>query len=203
MNLVKDLEQAQFGPAWFFQAPYDKIVVVGEKGFTSSKKRGNYDRDDSFYDFRRKGVAQPGEKPWFCFWNATLLETFIYVNNTSSGASAAALTTSSSPSITAAPTTTAPGQYARPSFLPTYPNIIKVEERRIPNSPKPYCNQMQILDDGTAVPNLDEDGDAIRIELDETVPVYQSPTKRGEDGSYLGLQERQSNQQCTCVWITS
>jgi hypothetical protein len=229
MELVKDLEQTQLGPAWFFQIPYNKIVVVPENTFSLSSNKKRWirrdDHDDHLADWKRKSIAQPGEKPWFCFWNGTLLETFIYVNHTSG--SAFSMTTPAankrdsvpSPTATASSETSAVSvsitstagspQYTKPVLLPSYPNIIKVEERRLPNSPTPYCSQMEIQPDGTAVYSLDDDNNPITIDLNETEPVYNLPSrsKRGNLGNLEswdgGLAGRQSTQQCTCVWLTS
>jgi len=61
-------------------------------------------------DWQRKGVAQPGDKPWFCYWDGTLLEAFVYANTTSRAAAAAAaavaVVSNSLTSPTPSPTTT-------------------------------------------------------------------------------------------------
>jgi hypothetical protein len=86
LSLVSDTQELSRGPAWFFQLPYDKLVVLPENAFaaTSSKRdnnNNNRDSDHSPSSFSRKNVAQPGDKPWFCYWNNTLLEVFLYVSN--------------------------------------------------------------------------------------------------------------------------
>lgn len=102
MTLVRDFDDPEYGPAWFFQVPYSKVVVLqehvfeglivkavdedGEKFEYPLKKRtgttrGTQKRDP--HDRRRKGVANPGDKPWFCYWRGTLLEGFLYPNTTS------------------------------------------------------------------------------------------------------------------------
>ncbi|KAA8566772.1 hypothetical protein EYC84_009872 [Monilinia fructicola] len=105
----------------------------------------------------RKGVAQAGDKPWFCYWNGTLLEAFIYVNETSSSGSSTV--TSSYPSATPnggyggygtntwssdVPSSTSGVQSQDssssgssqpnepPQFLPQYSKVYKIAERRIP-----------------------------------------------------------------------
>ena len=113
--LVDDLDDSEYGPAWFFQVAYPKLVVLQESTFSTSLTtldqeadltpetpsgttvvREGYDgykrdlaedaaaeKDKRATDRVRKGVAQPGDKPWFCYWNGTLLEVFIYPNTTS------------------------------------------------------------------------------------------------------------------------
>jgi hypothetical protein len=116
MSLVTDSEDPERGPAWFFQIPYNKVVILEEDNLAMSHSKRDVDPPSSSAGSMRKGVAQPGEKPWFCFWNGTLLETFIYVNETSSGASQSSSTTlSSAPSKTA----TAMSSYASGLFSAT------------------------------------------------------------------------------------
>jgi len=87
LNLVIDSQDPAQGPAWFFEMTYDKLVILPENAFTtgssSNRKRKEphvHDRDHPFKSFEnRKNILQPGDKPWFCYWNGTLLETFIYV----------------------------------------------------------------------------------------------------------------------------
>lgn len=88
LNLVSDSQDLSRGPAWFFELPYNKLVILPEGALSvASSKRDLENLEDRSYnsagDFTsRKGVAQPGDKPWFCYWNGTLLETFIYVSIT-------------------------------------------------------------------------------------------------------------------------
>lgn len=83
LNLVTDSQEPSRGPAWFFELPYNKLVILPEGALTApSSKRDLEERDghpaSDFMD--RKNVAEPGDKPWFCYWNGTLLEAFIYVS---------------------------------------------------------------------------------------------------------------------------
>jgi hypothetical protein len=84
LSLVTDSQEPGRGPAWFFELPYNKLVILQEDALSGSgsahtKRDGHGERDHSVSDFMRKQVAQPGDKPWFCYWNGTLLEAFIYV----------------------------------------------------------------------------------------------------------------------------
>lgn len=83
LNLVSDSQNLARGPAWFFEIPYNKLVIIPEALLSepSSKRDLEVRKDYPAHDFTsRKNVAQPGDKPWFCYWNGTLLETFIYVS---------------------------------------------------------------------------------------------------------------------------
>jgi len=161
LTLVNDSEYPGWGPAWFFQMPYNKMVVLRKESLSmsSSSKRGY--KTSQFMG--RLGVAQVGEQPWFCYWNGTLLETFIYVNETSSSAAAATsraagatYTSGTNTYSSDVPTNTGSGSQQsgnpssggssrgsggsggssggpqNPQFLLPYPKIYKVVERRIP-----------------------------------------------------------------------
>ncbi|KAL2355380.1 hypothetical protein BJ546DRAFT_685977 [Cryomyces antarcticus] len=98
--LVQDIEDPGRGPAFFFQTLYDKIVVVSDDDFSPGgpdpvKKRQPFARPP----ISRKQLAI-GEQPWFCFWNQTVLELFIYATQNAShntNTSAAVPTTSTTP----------------------------------------------------------------------------------------------------------
>jgi len=52
--------------------------------------------------------------------------------------------------------------------LPVFPYIVKIEERRIPNNPiEPYCQKMQLLNDGRLGPVGDASGNPIVVQLNE------------------------------------
>jgi hypothetical protein len=89
LNLVIDSQDPSSGPAWFFEMTYDKVVILPPNTFppsANSKRReeerhNDRDQGQPVGGFTgRKNVLQPGDKPWFCYWNGTLLETFIYVS---------------------------------------------------------------------------------------------------------------------------
>jgi hypothetical protein len=84
LNLVTDSQDPSRGPAWFFELPYDKLVILPENAFTSSSSKRDIEYRDSDHSqppLSRDDVAQTNDKPWFCYWNGTLLEAFIYVSN--------------------------------------------------------------------------------------------------------------------------
>lgn len=203
LTLVKDKapEGDRYGLAWNFQTYYRKLVIVPENQLSAppSRKRGSNERrsndgpGDSF--LKQKAVAQSGDKPWFCYWNDTILETFIYINSTSrSGAQAASASAASasiaqtalaSSSQTQSATTTATAASASTTgskpmiMLDGYPKVAKVEEIRPSGAKPPYCVQMDIQSDGSATPRLGSDGKNIIINLNEVEP------------------------ECRCVWLVT
>ena len=225
MNLFTDSQDPERGPAWFFEMPYSKIVVVPQDALSvSSAKRDAWSQAWAG-NFLQKGVAQPGEMPWFCYWNGTLLETFIYVNQTSSAGYQTTATnspTGTAQSTQGASSTNPPSvptsssaplsSYGNPAFLAAYPKVIKVEERRIPSGPHtvpPYCVQQVINGDGTATPALNSTNQPITIYLNETEPLSVSPItdKRSMfdtiENRDWHIRERQAPTSCGCVWLAT
>jgi len=256
MELVLDLDYRAYGPAYHFSARYDKLVILPpeELNLGSGLKK----RDDQKY--RQHFQVKPGDYPWFCYWNGTYVEGYIYSEDNSTAASftsfptqwptptssesgtsstaavtvAAAMATTSSSSLSAS---TQPAAVAAtpssvpmngviphagrdtssdassPPRMPPYPRIVKVEERRLPNSPQPYCQQMLLLDNGQITPAPAPNDSPIRIWLQESDPSYQeyfaaqsteAPTsdKKGKRQSPSGMQRRSDPPDaCHCQWM--
>ena len=78
---VQDNDYPDHGPAFYFESLYDKIVVLPESAFpvpgANNKQKRQWTLPPGWGT--QKQVVSPGEKPWFCVWNKTLIETFIYV----------------------------------------------------------------------------------------------------------------------------
>jgi hypothetical protein len=136
LSLVTDFDDPEYGPAWFFQVPFRKLVVLHEDALampTAGSSRLRRRGAGGAAEWQRKGVAQPGDKPWFCYWDGTLLEAFVFANTTSRAAAAAAaaavaVVSSTLTSPTPSPTITpfygayVGGPYGPGSFgLPTTP----------------------------------------------------------------------------------
>jgi hypothetical protein len=154
LGFAIDTSDTSLGPALFFEAKFDKLVVVPDSKFqqSSSVSARAWPGDEDFLSLlSRKQVAQPGDKPWFCWWNQTQMEFFIYVNQTTSGTSTDA--TASTNDQMAASTAAADSASKRGVSIPSYPRKIKVDERRDqPGAVAPYCQQMQVNSVGQASP---------------------------------------------------
>ncbi|OCK82201.1 hypothetical protein K432DRAFT_293758 [Lepidopterella palustris CBS 459.81] len=226
LSLVLDQDYPHFGPAFHFQGMYNKVVVLENfaagAGLRARDPGNNKDQDDdddgssssSNHNFHHRSEVQPGDFPWYCYWNQTFIEGYLYVQDNSSAAtdmgssSTSGATTSppSSPSSSSPtskpdtsrasiistsaftyPTTYPSGSFSWPTTHPTsipyvhrrdprppaYPRIVKIEERRLPGSPQPYCQKMQVLDNGNLVQAINSIGGAIIINLQETDPSLQ------------------------------
>lgn len=160
LTLEYDKRNVSAGPALFFWDYFDKIVIIPESELPRSSRR----RRDANLDTRgitwteedvseahlqarssrtiRRQIGETGEKPWFCVWNATVIEAFIFVNQT-----------------TSKPTNEG-GLYPKP--------VLFKETRRSSNAVSPYCQQFQILNDGTTGPLMDDNGNPIMSYIAET-----------------------------------
>lgn len=110
LMLMGDKDGMEKGPAWFFQQQYTKVVVISEQDWNRDAgykrrwikfpQRRPKSRRFNFGEYRSpQGIAPITAKPWFCYWNNTVLEGFIYVTQNSSdqteSTSSEAYTTSS------------------------------------------------------------------------------------------------------------
>ncbi|QDS75221.1 hypothetical protein FKW77_000271 [Venturia effusa] len=121
---VQDLAEPGRGPALHFQTTYDKLVILQEGQFGQGKRKRDVPQygSGSPTDYTPLGEHRPGESPsvppphgggfhrksmmlqtgdspWFCYWNQTFIEGFIYVGqkSTSSGGQSDAGTAAATP----------------------------------------------------------------------------------------------------------
>ncbi|KAF2644720.1 hypothetical protein P280DRAFT_443686 [Massarina eburnea CBS 473.64] len=228
LQLVSDLDYKGYGPAWHFSARYDKLVVLSPDEFAGGSSLRKRQGDKTRHRFQ----ILPGDSPWLCYWNQTYIEGYIYVKNNSTAATMTGYPTPnptdpfgpmempSSGSTAAATTTPAPtgasGRRKRedlpPPFprLPPYPRIVKIEERRLRDAPQPYCQKMQLLDNGTLAPATNSNGGTIVVMLQETDPSTEDflvgrppspvPSNATEKKRHLDKRSDPSDA-CHCQWM--
>ena len=167
LMLVNDKDDSGKGPAYVFQQPYDKLVIVHEGdlpgGVQNSKRsflkrwlygngpeslgsltgRQENDENDAWTS---QLTAKPGDKPWFCYWNNTILEGFIFVTqDANSSASASDATPSAAATSLGSDSSEGTRLKRQNPASPLYPKSVKIEERRPSKPSQAYCQQMQIL----------------------------------------------------------
>lgn len=217
INLVIDRDSPDAGNAYQFQVLYNKLVILSHSTFNQSST-GYQSKKRSPVQLERRDLLA-GERPWFCYWNNTMLEGFIYLDH----AKSETLTPSSTAASNTSASATAPCKVhglseepadSKSTECPTaeenlantvdnniYTGNVKLEERRIAGSPSPYCTQMQILDNGIAAPVVDPDsGDAITINLQENDPTV-------EAYNAAGMSRRKTKRglvagSCHCQWFS-
>lgn len=191
---VRDQGSPDLGIAMQLQTTYDKLVVLSSDKLNISP---NANRARSMPGpvmplWQRKAVS-PSDNPWFCYFNDTFLEAFIFVQNNTAAtqmsinatAAAAASVTSTSTSLyssSAAPSTIQIGSSkststpikARDNGSPNgiYPKIVKLEERRLQSPPgSAFCKQMQYVQASGGFEPLMVNNQAVQIILNETDPI--------------------------------
>ena len=182
LMVMNDKNDRSKGPAYFFQQLYNKTVILRSEDFVPGSYKRWSTGDIEAAESRAKrarglaaqaNIAQPSDKPWYCFWNGTILEGFIYATednddevetssaplapaSTSFGTSGlgASLTFALQPitSLPYSPSSVTNGPLPkRQATGSPCPKVVKIEERRTQRSPPPYCQQMLILDSGLPV----------------------------------------------------
>jgi hypothetical protein len=228
LHWASDVNNQSLGPAAFFQSLYNKVVIVpgGALNASSSNHRrdegSRYDNMDSILDVRDMSGSREvaaGDTPWYCYWNNTLVEGFIYTTqnasdaspNPSGGSSGTAYVAATGQNMTSPPPlSNGPPDHDGPPGLspqkrdgtsqpPFFSKILKIEERRDPDwiESAPYCQQMQILNDGRAGVALDGHGNPIIVTLQEVKGTYKRREKRG-------IEERSPDvgwSKCHCQWM--
>ncbi|KAL4780225.1 hypothetical protein BJX76DRAFT_55290 [Aspergillus varians] len=157
LDLVMDTTDLSLGPALSFFTFFDKLVVVPEDTFSSSdvEKRTVSEEEVFAGVYHRKRESDVGDRPWFCWWNSTALEFFLYINQTTkesryslSGSSSS--NDSSTDDADNKVYTTDSLSKRSDSSLSNYPRRIKMDEKRDnAEAHAPYCQQMQVMKDGS------------------------------------------------------
>ncbi|EED19588.1 conserved hypothetical protein [Talaromyces stipitatus ATCC 10500] len=188
LSIMIDKEDPQLGPALFFQSLFNKLVIVQDSPEMQAK-RSLSERDTSSNGYGQ-GQTQDTTyaKPWFCWWNETQIEIFIYLNQTQDG-TGSHMTSAAAQPTTGSSTTSTTGShkrdlYERDSIAGVYPRKFKVKENRInPSAPQAYCQQMQFNSDNSLTPIVGR-----RFNVNETAPT----------GSHDGTRPPP----CYCEWMT-
>ena len=220
LTIMNDKNDRGQGPAYFFQQHYNKTVILRSEEFDAGSYKRWSTRDIEAAESRAKQgrgfvaknkIAQPSDKPWYCFWNETVLEGFIYARQPNGHAiqTSAPLASAPTPFGTSNPSSATSGQMPKrqATGLPC-PKRVKLEERRTNLSPTPYCQQMQILNTGNAVPadppvsqTLVEDEPAKQNRLlDDDDDSGQSRTTNGPIRKSVRNMESTPGA-CECQWV--
>ncbi|KAJ5793538.1 hypothetical protein N7457_000137 [Penicillium paradoxum] len=199
LRMAIDTTDVGMGPALFFLSPFDKLVIVPEDTFSSSLSKRSWVEDawaqaDTYKTLKQ--TAEVGDKPWFCWWNNTMMEFFMYVNQSTSYS---ASSTASLDSHMAASTAGLSDNSKRDPATVEYPRRIKMEERRDdPSREPPYCQQMQIRSNG-GLALLS--GQIINIKENEPTPTTTYTNYNGGTAQTFTAQASYSSS-CYCVSLT-
>ncbi|KAL4915328.1 hypothetical protein BDW62DRAFT_188778 [Aspergillus aurantiobrunneus] len=154
LDLVMDTSDLSLGPALSFFTFFDKLVIVPEDTFSSSDvSKRSVSEGEVFAGIRHhKRESDVGDRPWFCWWNSTVMEFFVYINQTTKESRYSVSGSSSESDSDKDPKvyTTDSLSKREDSSLSNYPRRIKMEEKRDnAEAHAPYCQQMQVMDNGS------------------------------------------------------
>jgi hypothetical protein len=77
-SLVTDLDHPNLGPAYHFQTFYSKLVVLPAAALTPNTSANKRSLHVAPLEVR---AIPSNDQPWFCWFNETLIEGFVYVNH--------------------------------------------------------------------------------------------------------------------------
>jgi hypothetical protein len=151
------------GSAQYTSITYDKLVILPSAMIsTTGSRKAKRLSENHLILSRQTTSTQAGDQPWFCWFNSTILEIFIYSNQS------------------IATNSPAQNNVTTDSGLPEYLRLLKLRESfpaaaaaaaAATNStdsaaPTAYCEKMQILDNLETVPIGDLD--TVSIQTDGT-----------------------------------
>lgn len=202
LSLMMDTSDLSRGPALFFYALFDKLVILPQDTFSASSasnKRGIPDSDILSNSIHRKELAQNGDKPWFCWWNSTTMEFFLYINETAKQAQFDSSTATLPPDdFVSTPTPTSYGHSSQSSNLSSYPRKIKMGERRdYPEAKAPYCQQMELLGSGQV-----RTYSPATIQIQEVEPTPTTTLKGDGSATQTYTAKAEYESACYCVSLT-
>ncbi|KAE8145042.1 hypothetical protein BDV25DRAFT_145031 [Aspergillus avenaceus] len=197
LTVMMDSNDLSLGPALTFFSLFDKLVILPQDTFSSSSvsKRSVNEDEVLANSYRRLQVARAGDKPWFCWWNSTVMEFFMYLNQSTKVDNYGPTTTT----LFATQTTgTASVATATSTSIPDYPLRIKMEEKRdYSGAQNPYCQQMQVLRDGSVSPVSHQ-----RIQIKELEPTPTTTLKYSGSATQTYTAKAQYESVCYCVSLT-
>ena len=194
LRTVLDTNDLGLGPALFFYDVIDKLVIVHEQVFpaggasqSSPAKKRDYGSDSPVAT-----TLRPGDRPWYCWWNSTIMEFYMYLDTDLGGnGTSSAMSTWNGSQETASS--------ADQMSASVYPRMVKMEEKRnYPGAKSPYCQQMQVGADGDVAPF--PSSSTVNIEEAEPMP---SPTMVSSDGADpMRIAKTDYGSNCYCVSLS-
>jgi len=204
LTLVDDLDDPNLGPAYHFQGTFNKLVILEESsGFMKGTKRSPGDRAPP-PDQAHGNVVQPGERPWYCYWNGTMIEGYLYRSPTGNQVIEPLTSMKITTISTTVPIDVLSSPTAQPE-LPKAPFIAKIEERRLPeNDSPPACQQMQLTVGGSMVPVTDANGNTIVVKVEEKDPTFEEYHYWSPRNERMMKDKRADPlNSCHCQWMWS
>ncbi|KIX99869.1 uncharacterized protein Z520_04505 [Fonsecaea multimorphosa CBS 102226] len=123
MQPYNDKEDDQLGVALFFSVLFDKLIIVPADQL--SPEPGPMKRSVSALELAGRGLPYPGanylsigDKPWYCFWNSSVSEFWVFLDQNMNDAYETYSSTSTITSVSSNPTNT--GSHSMTQNAPVY-----------------------------------------------------------------------------------
>ncbi|KAL2854399.1 hypothetical protein BJY01DRAFT_205548 [Aspergillus pseudoustus] len=204
LSLAMDTSDLSLGPALSFFTFFDKLIVVPEDTLSSADITSRSVPEEQITGAYTKRASDVGDRPWFCWWNSTVMEFFLYINQTTkvtrydtSSSSTDLNSTDDNDDDNKALTTDSLSKRGDNSS-DYYPRRIKMEEKRdYAEAQAPYCQQMQVMHDGSikAVSPA-----TIGISVNKPTPATTVAGTGSATETYTAMAQYQSI--CYCVSLT-
>ncbi|CAO2652133.1 Nn.00g004160.m01.CDS01 [Neocucurbitaria sp. VM-36] len=165
------------GPAYHFSTTYDRVVLLKEDDLTpvENAKAQPLTQHPSF---------RFGESLWHCVFNDTLLQGYIYINQ-----STMPDITNNETSVEESPGTTR---------LPKVPYVVKLVEQRVPNGKGPYCEKVKVQQDGS----LSSGSGKIILDLSASASELEaSKSELLRSAKFRDRQQTPTANHCRCQWL--
>jgi hypothetical protein len=159
-------------PLYTFQTTYNRTVLLPTAQLRQGGESSNPTLDVEGM------IINPGEKPWLCFFNDTIIEGFVYAPKNS--------------------TVLLPANSSETAPITRFPYILRLRERRFPNGTRPYCEQRTVSESGELIP----DGTSKQY-LSFSEPTFLLAAANG----YRTFRNRHRRQEapvtnsCQCEWV--
>ena len=240
LRLATEKGDPYMGLAFFFQQRYDKVVVIRDSEFANENSKRSSDNVFGGYEIgeieERHGPQQDfvssTDRPWFCIWNNTAIEGFIYISEDVSSAtstqSAPAAASSSAAfqssgfsipedpvftgaisQVTAVPTTYGTKRKRQDTGL-TFSKIFKLEEVRGPRPKLAYCQQMDMsqnkpspLPGKNRTLEEDESNEKAQVFHPGSRPTLRGRHDKGASKKNIVRDFDSLESSCRCEWLNS
>lgn len=211
LSLVDDVFERARGPAWWMRVTYNKTVIITENSLSGPNSKRDVPGPVTTIDLSRLEQIDGNKKGsdpkfWICTWPDTTLEIFIYPNQNSSRPVSTKTVGQGPPS---ARTT---GAGATSTYLPTYPRVVKMLERRwnVDSDATARCRKARLVKaDRTMVDMKDSNGKPIEVmiseskkSLQEQISVHKDISKPSKRWMFNPLSRRRVLElsDCGCLW---
>lgn len=176
LTVVKGLSSGD-GNAYHFRTTYNRVVLLQEEDISLVEKKPRTQ------PLTRHPIFKAGESLWRCVFNETLIEGYIYANQPSTSE------VTNIESTTNASTTV---------LLPKLPYVIKIIDQRMPNGKGPYCEKVELRENGS----MSQPSEKLMLNLsDPASELDAAKTELIRSAKFKERRQTQTTNHCRCQWM--